>query len=169
MKRIFIPIGLILGGIIAYFGGWDLLEPVIGLATVSLSIATYLQTQKAKKAAYKDNGDGKWVVAFQVGRPVAEAVNKQFGQLDALINVVDVIGSNTIVSDSDYSKLAKAVYKAAMEGQGKNVHLVMSGPVGLSFLVGQLVGLHHINITVYQFDMASGSYQALPKASRDML
>lgn len=167
--KVMLVVGLVLGVICAITGIWNYLEPVVGVATLAIGGAIWFQTRKAKKATYSDNGDGSWVVALEVGRPVSEAVKKQFGQLDAFIRCDEVIQGNTLVLPEHYEALTKAVYAAVCQGQGKNIHLVMSGPIALSVLVGQLVGLMHFQITVYQYVPSSGTYEPVPRPTRDWL
>lgn len=162
-------IGILLGLASIFTQTWEFAEPIMGMATLALSISIYLQTQRAKRAVYADNGEGSWIVALQITRPVAEAVNKHFGQLDVLIDSSLIIHSNTLSLPEHYKQIAQAVYKACVQGQGKNIHLVMSGPVSLNFMIGQLIGLHHFAITVYQYDPASGGYVQMPSPTRDWL
>ena len=59
----------------------------------------------------KYNGTAtKAVLALQVGRPVSEAVKAHFGQLDCLVEVVAVLGKETLESQEDYKRVATAVY-----------------------------------------------------------
>ena len=163
-------IGAVLGVIAAATDLWNWIEPITGLITMSLAATTWWQTRRAQEAVYSNNGSGSWVVALQVGRPVAEAVKKQFGQLDILVDVESALnGEHTLSLPEHYESLACAVYKACVAGQAKNIHLVLSGPVALSFLVGQMVGLFHFQLTVYQFDPSSGSYRAMPRPTRAWL
>ncbi len=167
--KVMLVVGLILGVLCAITGAWNYVEPMTGIATLAVAGAIWFQTRKAAKAVYADNGDGSWVVALEVGRPVSEAVKKQFGQLDAYIKCEEVIKGNTLVLPEHYEALTKAVYAAVCQGQGKNIHLVMSGPIALSVLVGQLVGLMHFQITVYQYVPSSGTYEPVPRPTRDWL
>ncbi len=167
--RVMFCLSLILGFIAIARNWWDVIEPISGLITFGIAAATWWQTRRAEQATYADNGDGSWVVALQVGRPVSEAVKKQFGQLDALIDVTTVIGTHTLSLPEHYEAIAKAVYTALCAGQGKNIHLVLSGPVALSCLVGQLAGLFHFQLTIYQFSPSTGSYEAMPKPTRAWL
>lgn len=162
-------LGVVLGLVAAALGWWDWLEPVAGLATLATAAATWWQTRKAREAVYADNGDGSWVVALQVGRPVSEAVKKQFGQLDVLVDVQGIIGTHTLALPEHYEALAKEMYKACCVGQGKNIHIVLSGPVALSFLVGQMVGMFHFQLTVHQFNPSKGSYEPMPRPTRAWL
>jgi hypothetical protein len=169
-QKVIATIAAAFGLIAAAFGWWNWIEPVTGVVTLALAGATWWQTRRAREAVYADNGDGTWVVAIQVGRPITEAVMKQFKQLDCLVDVADVLGGQTTLSlPEHYEALARAVYSALCQGQGKNIHLVLSGPVALSFLAGQLVGLHHFQVTVYQFGAATGGYEPMPRPTRDWL
>jgi hypothetical protein len=167
--KFMVILGVLFGILSAAFGAWDWLEPVMGVATLTIAGATWWQTRKARQAVYADNGDGSWVIALQVGRPVSEAVKKQFGQLDALVDVSTVIGDHTLSLPEHYEKIAREVYKAMVAGQGKNIHLVLSGPVALSCLVGQLAGLFHFQLTVYQYAPSTGGYEPMPKPTRAWL
>lgn len=166
---IMLGIGLMLGVFSAIFGLWNYIEPITGVATMALAAATWWQTRRAQDAVYSDNGDGSWVVALQVGRPVSEAVKKQFGQLDVLVDVQQIVGTHTLSLPEHYELLARAVYRATCAGQGKNVHVVLSGPVALSFVIGQMVGLFHFQITVYQYAPSTGSYEPMPRPTRAWL
>lgn len=166
---IMLAMGLLLGLCSAIFGWWNWIEPVTGVTTMALATATWWQTRRSQEAVYSDNGDGSWVVALQVGRPVSEAVKKQFGQLDVLVDVGQIIGTHTLSLPEHYEALARAVYQAAVAGQGKNIHVVLSGPVALSFVIGQMVGLFHFQITVYQFTPSTGGYEPMPRPTRAWL
>ncbi len=166
---IMLGIGLALGFVAAVFGLWDWIEPLTGVTTMALATATWWQTRRAQDAVYSDNGDGSWVVALQVGRPISEAVKKQFNQLDVLVDVGQVIGTHTLSLPEHYEMLCRAVYQAVAAGQGKNVHLVLSGPVALSCLIGQMVGLFHFQITVYQYAPSTGGYEPMPRPTRAWL
>ncbi len=167
--RVMLVSGLIIGVLCALTGAWNYVEPMTGIATLAVAGAVWFQTRKAAKAVYADNGDGSWVVALEVGRPVSEAVKKQFGQLDCFIKCEEIIKGHTLVLPEHYEALTKAVYAAVCQGQGKNIHLIMSGPIALSVLVGQLIGLMHFQITVYQYTPSSGTYEAMPRPTRDWL
>lgn len=161
--KVMLILGVLLGILTALFGGWDFIEPVTGVATLSIAATTWWQTRKAVAATYADNGDGSWVVALQVGRPVSEAVKKKFGQMDVLVDVQAVAGVDTLALPEHYETVARAVYKAICAGQGKNIHLVLSGPVAVSFLIGQLVGVLKFQLTVYQFSPSTGGYEPMPQ------
>lgn len=160
---------VLLGVLLAVTGGWNWVEPVIGFATLGLAMATWLQTRRAVKAVYADNGDGSWVVALEVGRPVSEAVKKQFGQLDCLVTAELMLGTNLLTLPGHYEALAKAVYTALCQGQNKSCHLVLSGPVALAAIIGQMVGVMNFNLTVYQFSPSTGSYEPVPRPQMNWL
>ncbi len=168
-KATLVVIFVMIGVLLASVGGWDMAEPVIGFATLGLASATWLQTRRAAKAVYTDNGDGSWVVALEVGRPVSEAVKKQFGQLDCLVTADSVLGTSLLVLPEHYEALAKAVYFALCRGQDKSCHLVLSGPVALAAIIGQMVGVMNFRLTVYQYAPSSGSYEPVPRPQMNWL
>lgn len=143
---------------------WGLIEPLVGLSTLAAAGATWLRIRREKSRRINGKGGGEAIVALQIGRPIAQAVAEHFGRpADELI-----VFDRALESDRDYRELAMAVYAAMCKHQSKRVHLVLSGPVGLNFLVGQLVGLHHFNVRVYQFD-PKGGYIPLPQPDRSWL
>ncbi|MDQ7060893.1 MAG: SAVED domain-containing protein [Sulfurimonas sp.] len=148
---------------------WDITEPIVGFLGIIFVLWYWLSTAWAKRKKYLNKGSKKFIIALQVGRPVAEAVKKHFGELDALIEVKSLLGKDTLENDSDYKKIIKEVYKALAQNQNAEIHLVVSGPVGLNFLIGQLVGLSHFDVTIYQYDAISKSYKKLPMPKRSWL
>ncbi len=168
-KQTLVVCFVLIGILLAVTGGWNWAEPVIGFATLGLAMATWLQTRRAVKAVYADNGDGSWVVALEVGRPVSEAVKKQFGQMDCLVTAEGLLGTNLLALPEHYEALAKAVYSALCQGQNKTCHLVLSGPVALAAIIGQMVGVMNFNLTVYQFSPSAGSYEAVPRPQMNWL
>lgn len=167
---VWIPTALVLAIMVIVTGAWNFIEPLTGIFSLVAIVVAVAQTRRARQAVYADNGDGSWVVALQVGRPITEAVNKQFGQLDVLVDVQQVLGGeHTLSLPEHYEQMARAVYAALCAGQGKNIHLILSGPVALSCLIGQLSGLFHFQLTIYQFDPSTGGYKAMPKPTREWL
>jgi hypothetical protein len=151
-------------------GVWEWVDGPLTLATFAAAVAAWWQTRRARQRVYAALGEGDYVVALQVGRPVSEAVKKQFKRLDELVDVAAVLGGETTLSlPVHYEQTARAVYRAVCAGQGRNIHLVLSGPVALSLLIGQLIGLFHFQITVYQFAPSSGTYEPIPHPTRDWL
>ncbi len=159
----------VVGLLVGKLGLWNILEPMVGIATLAVAGYAWFQLQVAKKKKYANQGGDDFVIALQVGRPIAEAVKAHFGELDALIEVQAVLGKPVLETNEDYRRLASEVYKAMAQNQNCKIKLVLSGPVGLSFLIGQLVGLHHFDVEVFQYDPTSKGYQALPVPGRDWL
>lgn len=162
--------GVVVGVVLAAFGLWqNYADPVLTGATLALAGLAWWQTRKAREATYRGSGTQQWVVALEVGRPVSEAVKAQFGQIDCLVRPEQVIGGNTLATPEDYRRMVEAVYSAVCAGQTARVKLVLSGPVALSCLIGQLLGLHHFDVEVFQWDPASSGYKAVPSPTRDWL
>jgi len=148
---------------------WDIAEPIVGFSGVAFILWYWISTKIAKRKKYKNKGSKKFIVALQIGRPVSEAVKKHFGELDALIDVRSILGKETLENDSDYKKMVKEIYKAMAQNQNAEIHLVVSGPVGLNILIGQLIGISHFDVVVHQYDAIKKGYTSLPTPNRSWL
>ncbi|WP_029523586.1 SAVED domain-containing protein [Persephonella sp. KM09-Lau-8] len=150
---------------------WGYTEPLIGYSAAIAGLYYFVVTYYKKNKKYKNKSEnGRVYVALQVGRPVSEAVKKFFNTNDlVLVDVEAVLGKTTLETDKDYKKLANAVYRELAKNQDKEIHLVLSGPVGLNFLIGQITGLNHFDVHIYQFDPVSKGYMELPQPDRTWL
>lgn len=148
---------------------WDIAEPIVGFSAVGIGLWYWASTIIAKRKKYKNKGSKKFIIAVQVGRPVSEAVKKHFGELDVLINVNSLLGKDTLENDKDYKVVSNEVYKALAQNQNSEIHIVISGPVGLNFMLGQLVGLSHFDVILYQYDNIKKGYKQLPTPDRTWL
>lgn len=145
---------------------WDIVEPIVGFLGIGFILWYWLSTKIAKRKKYQNKGSTKFILALQIGRPVSEAVKKHFGELDALIDIKSILGKETLENDLDYKKMVKEIYKAMARNQNAEIHLVVSGPVGLNILIGQLIGLSHFDVIIYQYDAIKKGYTQLPTANR---
>lgn len=148
---------------------WEISEPIIGFSGVGFVLWYWISTKIAKRKKYKNKGSEKFILALQIGRPVSEAVKKQFGELDVLIDIKSILGKETLENDSDYKKMVKETYKAMAQNQNSEIHLVVSGPVGLNILIGQLIGISHFDVIIYQYDAIKKGYVELPSPNRSWL
>ena len=167
--EVMVVFGLLTGVTVAIIGGWDYIEPAIGIATLSFAAAGWFQTRRAKKAYYRvsDNYDDNWIVALEVGRPISEAAKDRFGHVDVLVRVQDVIGGTVLTSNEHYQKVAQTVYSACAQCQNRPIDLIISGPNGLSVILGQMLGMDRFRVQVYQY--YNGEYQPVPRPTRDWL
>ena len=103
------------------------------------------------------------IVVLEVGRPILAEVREQIGEPFA------VISYPRPVIETEYPEILKKVYTAIRKAAsgGNVVYLVLSGPLALSFQLGQLVGLSHYKIVVYQF--SGGRYRPVPPVSREVM
>lgn len=127
------------------------------IVELGLKVAKFLATKIVKKrlsSKFKGNKKEKSIVVLEAGREIANDVQDQLGEIDAIIKA-------GIVSKDQMHELAADVYKAIKNLQrvSKKIILVLSGPVVLSFLVGQLVGLNHFNLELAWWQR--GSYEIL--------
>jgi hypothetical protein len=103
------------------------------------------------------------IIAVEIGRPIVEDVKSQLGEPEAIISY------QRPILESEIPLIAGEVYKAVVKaaGGGHEVHLVLSGPLGLAFEVGQLIGLSHYKVILYQF--SAGRYRPVPPVTREVM
>ncbi|MEM1693820.1 MAG: hypothetical protein QXL19_05890 [Ignisphaera sp.] len=103
------------------------------------------------------------IVVLEIGRPIVEDVKQQIGE------PYKVISYPRPVLEAEYPQILREAYQAIREAArgGEEVILVLSGPLALAFQLGQLVGLSHFKIRVYQFSM--GRYREVPPVTRDVM
>jgi hypothetical protein len=103
------------------------------------------------------------VFVLEVGRPIKADVEREFGRVDAIVSVPRAI------SELEIPKIAAQAYREIMKlgAGGEEVAVVLSGPLGLAFELGQAVGLGHAKVVVYQF--SQGRYVKVPTLTREHL
>jgi hypothetical protein len=103
------------------------------------------------------------IIVAEIGRPIVEDVKAQLGEPESIISY------QRPILESEIPKIAGEIYKAVSRAAsgGNEVHLVLSGPLGLAFEVGQLVGLSHFKVVVYQF--SAGRYRPVPPVTREVM
>ena len=100
------------------------------------------------------------LLILSIGRDIVQSAEKQIGkQADAVIKVAEL-------PPEDYPQLRQRVYQYFKEWQGDSIELILSGPVAFAFTLGQLTGLNHFDITVFQYDSSHRVYQVVPMPSR---
>jgi len=103
------------------------------------------------------------IFVLEVGRPVKADVELQLGRVD------DVLSVQRSITEIEIPKIAAEAYKRIMKlaQGGEEVAVVLSGPLALAFQLGQLIGLAHAKVRVYQF--SSGKYVQVPPVTRELL
>ena len=103
------------------------------------------------------------IVVIEIGRPIVEDVKLQIGEPD------EVISYPRPILEDEIPIIAGQAYKLIKKHAtgGNIVKLVLSGPLGLAFSLGQLVGLSHFKVIVYQF--TAGRYKPVPPISREVM
>ncbi|MEM4433285.1 MAG: SAVED domain-containing protein [Desulfurococcaceae archaeon] len=104
------------------------------------------------------------IVVLEIGRPIAEDVIRQFG-----VQPYRIVSYPRQVKEDEYRIILREAYKAIREAAsgGEEVILILSGPLALAFQLGQIIGLNHFNIKVYQF--SEGRYKEVPPIKREDL
>jgi hypothetical protein len=112
--------------------------------------------------AGKENKKEK-IIVLEIGRPVTDDVKMQIGE------PTEIISYPRPILEDEIPIIAGQVYKAIKKHAtgGNIIKLVLSGPLGLAFSIGQLIGLSHFKIIVYQF--TAGRYKPVPPVSREVM
>ncbi|MEM2288372.1 MAG: hypothetical protein QW503_04705 [Sulfolobales archaeon] len=104
------------------------------------------------------------IVILEVGRPIADDVVNQFGQ-----EPFAVVSYPRPIIEAEYPAILREAYNKIREAArgGEEIILVLSGPLALSFQLGQLIGLSHFKVRVFQFSM--GRYREVPPVTREVM
>ena len=106
------------------------------------------------------------IFVLEIGRPIKQDVASLFGVTESEIHTISVMRA---ITETEIPEIAAKAYKKVMElaRGGRPVYIVLSGPLALSFQLGQALGLSHANIVVYQF--MGGKYVQVPPLTRTHL
>ncbi len=89
------------------------------------------------------------VVCLELGRKISDDVKSMIGEIDYIVSYPKTIEVEL------FEKIAAEAYLAVkMANQanpGRRIVLILSGPLGIIFPLGQLIGLHHFNIVIATF------------------
>jgi len=96
------------------------------------------------------------IFVLEIGRPIKSDVENQIGQVN------DIISIQRAISELEIPKIASQAYHKIMKlaAGGEEVAVILSGPLGLAFELGQAIGLAHAKVVVYQF--SQGRYVKVP-------
>jgi len=110
-----------------------------------------------------ESAGGK-IVVLEIGRPIVEDVIAQFKQ-----QPFRVISYKRPILEAEYPVILREAYNAIREASrgGSEVILILSGTLALAFQLGQLVGLSHFKLRVYQF--SGGRYREVPPVTREVM
>ena len=130
-----------------------LLEVEIGLRLGKWLVKEALKKLMAKKVN-SDDRQPKAIVVLEVGRKIRDDVEVQLGNIDAVIQY-------GLLKKEDLHRVAAEVYTviAKMQRFYREIVLVLSGPVVLSFFIGQCIGMNHYKIKVAFWQQ--GTYEVL--------
>jgi hypothetical protein len=103
------------------------------------------------------------IFVLEIGRPIRADVEAQLG------HVSDIISVPRAISELEIPKIVSQAYHKIMKlaQGGEEVAIVLSGPLGLAFQLGQAIGLAHAKVIVYQF--SQGRYVKVPPLTREHL
>jgi len=111
------------------------------------------------------------ILILEIGRPIKQDVIAflQSQGFDTSKLDIRVVSRQRAIIEAEYPDIwREAYYHITQLGVGGNeIWIFLSGPLGLSFGLGQIVGLQHWKIIVYQF--SAGAYRPVPPPTREVM
>lgn len=104
------------------------------------------------------------LLILSVGRDIAQGAEQQLNlKADKVIRKGEV-------TPSEIPELRQEIYQHLKSWQGEQIKLVLSGPLALSFTLGQIVGLNHFDLNILHYDSSAGQYiQVKPPERKEVL
>ncbi len=134
-----------------------------GLSKLHEYVRAKRKTVKAGDITVDDNDV---IIALELGRPIRDDIEVQLGPIDFSVSYLGRIDS------SNFNKIAAECYQAIRSanvkyGGKRRLVVVISGPHGIIFPLGQMVGMQHFNIVIATFQ--DGQYIVHPPIDRGMM
>lgn len=109
------------------------------------------------------------VLILEIGRPIQQDVKNFLQKIGVQPRDIRVVSITRPIVEEEYPDIWRLAYKHITElgFGGDEIWIFLSGPLGLSFGLGQLVGLQHWKVLVYQF--SAGTYRPVPPPTRELL
>ncbi len=147
IPRNMLVLGLSVGLLVAIIGGWDILEPTSGLATLAFAAATWWQTKKKAKARYANIEGEDFIIVLELKRTVVESMTKQFGRApDQVLFVKKLIGTIELTTEEHWETLVRAVWEVMSSHQDKNILFASDVPGQLWACLGQMAGMDRLRV-----------------------
>ena len=155
--------GLLLFALAYWLGWWDWIEPFLTLVVLPVAGATWFESWRARNRRYSTAEVGRCViVAVEVNADTAASVQDHFhAPADLTIRSKEELGGKTMLSPEDCTALAKIVAQRCYPYRNVTIKLVLAGPAGLCFQVGQLLAAHKFDIVPLSW--ARDHYQELSR------
>ena len=156
-----LAIGIMMFVMVQMTGWWGWLDPLLNLVVIPFAVATAYEYWRAKPRRYSVATNGESViVALSVNQDVSASVQRHFGRVaDIIISAEQEVGTKFLSPDQVHD-LAKKLAARCLPHRDKVIYLVLAGPAGLCFQVGQLLAAHKFRIVPLSW--ASDRYQEIP-------
>jgi hypothetical protein len=114
----------------------------------------------AKRADYSAKGR---LIILALGRDVVAAAERMLGQkADAIIKRAEL-------TPEEYPEVRNEFYQYLKKWQEEPLKVILSGPVAFNFTLGQMVGVNHFDLEVFQFNAEKRCYDSIFSPSRSEL
>jgi hypothetical protein len=167
-NEIALPVGAALFAFVLWRGWWEWVEPLLTLVILPVAAATWYEHWRAKHRRYAptaaDRGRGV-IVSVDVNTDTAESVRAHFGrEADVYVRAETELGKK-FLEPEDVSRLARLTARKCAPYRDRTIFLVLAGPAGLCFQIGQLLAAHKFDVVPLSW--ARNHYQELPRLGVD--
>lgn len=144
-------------------GWWEWVEPLLTLVVLPVALATWYEHWRARRRRYSTAEVGQSViVAVEVNNDTAASITAHFGKpADVFVRAKEEFGGRAFLGPEECTQLAKIVFQRCLPYRNQTIHLVLAGPAGLCFQVGQLLAAHKFDVVPLSW--ARDHYQAMPR------
>lgn len=167
-NEVALPVGAALFALVLWLEWWEWVEPLLTLVVVPVAAATWYEHWRAKHARYApaaaDRGRAA-IVSVDVNTDTAQSVLVHFGrEADVYVRSQTELGKK-FLEPADVTRLARIVAQKCAPFRNRTIFLVLAGPSGLCFQIGQLLAAHKFDIVPLSW--ARDHYQELPRLGVD--
>jgi hypothetical protein len=133
---------------------------------VPVAGATWFKRWRARHRRYAtDEVKEAVIIAVEVNNDTSASILAHFGRAaDVTISSKELFGG-AFLTKEQIPKMAKAVLRACAPYRNVTIKLVLAGPAGLCFQVGQLLAAHKFDVEPLSW--ARNEYQVLPRMGID--
>jgi len=173
-----IILAVIFGYIVAFYHLWDKFESIFYFVSLALIVKVWLSNIEYKMTPYKKKKKGRFFLILTRSRnrttlkEAKDYLENEFKGIKKEIYPIvfdEFIGTGKTLTPAEFEIITKEAYKKLKDNKHKELGILVDGPNGLTFMLGQTLGTI-FRITFYQYDIdRPDKYYPLPVVSKEWL
>lgn len=174
----FVLIGILIGWYVENRGYWNKCESVFAFIGFAFILRLWFLNMEHKITPYKKRGKGNYFLILTRSRKrttISEAneyLKGKFPDIDICKDYIvcdEFVGVGNTLTPAEFEIITREAYKKFQQNKHKELGIVVDGPTGLAFMIGQNLGTM-FRITFYQYDAErTDKYYPLPVVSKEWL